>query len=510
MAHHPCVGHRGILRRSALAGLAGMAMAPAIGAPPARAQAAGGTLVIGQTSDAASLDPAFSIDSSTGNVLRHIYETVLTRHADGSIGPGAAARADNLGPTEWRVTMRDGGRFSNGEPADAEAVRFSLDRLTDPATKAPQRSLYDKIKSARVESPTTLVFATDGPDALFEARMCNLMLVPPKHTAEVGARLTETPIGSGPYVLESWRRNDAVVLNAVPNYRGAAAKFGKLVFRDIPEEIARISAVKTGEAQIVTGISPSQADSLSRAGGVQVLKADSTRVMVLEFNAALEPANDVRFRRAVAHAINRDEIIKGLMKGYATPVDTIFASVIQGVPKGANGAFPYDPDLARKLIEELGLKGHEIELGGGAGHFPLDREIALVVGAQLRRVGLEVKVRPEEYGTFLADVKNRKVAPVFIQPHGNVWLDPVPQVVAFFYSKGFISAWRDPALDALIDQANAVLGAERVKLVGDIIARLHDEAICAPMFAYQFIYAAASGIKWQPRADEVISVSEIG
>src|SRR5438094_9152703 len=83
-------------------------------------------LVIAQTADAATLDPAFSVDTGTGNVLRHIYETVLTRNGDGSIGAGAALRAESLSATEWRVVLAPGSAFAHGEEVDAEAVRFSL------------------------------------------------------------------------------------------------------------------------------------------------------------------------------------------------------------------------------------------------------------------------------------------------------------------------------------------------------------------------------------------------
>src|SRR4051794_8101245 len=148
-------------------------------------------LVIAQTSDAATLDPAYSVDTGTGNVLRHIYEPVLTRNGDGSIGPGAAIRAEPLSPTEWRVTLAPGKRFSNGEPVDAESVRFSLQRILDPAAKAPTRPLFTKITEATVESPGAIRFRTDGPDPLFQARMTNLLLVPPKHAAS--ANLADAP-----------------------------------------------------------------------------------------------------------------------------------------------------------------------------------------------------------------------------------------------------------------------------------------------------------------------------
>lgn len=500
-------------RRSILGGLGAVMGGLALGAESriAWAKVKGDTLVIGQTGDIMSLDPAFRLDTLTGIVQKHIYSSVLSRMPDMSVGPGIATKAEKETPTRWKLTLRDDMRFSNGEPVDAEAIRYTIDRLNAAETKSPLRSFFVNLKKVTVESPTSIVIETDAPDALFQARMTNLQLVPPKYTAEVGAKFAEAPIGSGPYTLDRWRKNEDVVLVANPDAGGLTKpRYKRVVFRPVPEEIARISAVKTGAVNLVTSLSPNQAANLGKSDEVQVLKVESNRVMVVQFNKMVEPAGNPEFRRAVGLAINRDELIRGLMKGYAEPVKTIYASSIQGVPKDVAGDFPYDPEEAKRIIEKLGLKGKEVELAGAAGRYPLDRETALAVGAQLRRVGLNPKVRTEEYGSFATAIKNNTVAPIFIQPHGNVWLDPLPQIIAFCYSKGHWSGWRDPALDAMIDKANEADGDDRLKLVGDLITKLRTDAICVPLFAHQVVYGATPGLRWKPRADDLILAEEIG
>ncbi|MCM0018391.1 MAG: ABC transporter substrate-binding protein [Tagaea sp.] len=427
-----------------------------------------------------------------------------------TVGPGAAVSAERVSPSKWRLRLRDGMAFSNGEPVDAEAVGYTIARLNAPETRSPIRSFFNNLSAVEIESPSSVTVETNGPDALFEARMTNLQLVPPKYTASVGAKFAEAPIGSGPYTFERWRRNEEVTLNANAAYRGPdAPRFKRIVFRPIPEEIARISAVKTGAVHLVTSLSPTQAGAIAPADGVQILSESSNRVMVVQFNKLAEPANDPRFRRAIALGINREEIVRGLLKGYADPVRTIFGAAIQGVPKDVHGDFPYDPDQARQLIDALGLRGKEIELGGAVGRYPLDRETALAVGAQLRRIGLNVRVRTVEYGTFADDIRANRIGPVFIQPHGNVWLDPLPQIIAFLYSRGHWSGWRDPELDAMIDRANTSDGPERVGLVGDLIKKLRDDAIAVPLYAHRVIYGAAPGLQWRPRSDDLIIAEEI-
>ena len=499
-------------RRNLMTGAAAAAALSTVTLWPSRtqAQSVGDTLIIGQTNDILSLDPAFRGDTVTGVVQRHIYSGVLTRMPDMSVGPGAATSFERVTPTKWRLRLREGMNFSNGEPVNAEAVQYTIARLNADETKSPIRGFFANLKKVEVESPYVLTIDTDGPDALFKARMTNLQLVPPKYTAAAGAKFAEAPIGSGPYVFDHWRRNEEVVLNANPRYGGPdKAKYRRLVFRPIPEEIARITAVKTGAAHVVASISPSQADNLGGSSGVQVLRSKSNLVMVVQFNKMAAPAQDPRFRRAIALAINRDEIIRGLMKGYADPVTTIYGEAIQSVPKDIRGDFPYDPAQAKQIIEALGIKDQEIELSGAAGRVTLDRELALLIGAQLRRVGLNVKVRTQEYGSFTSDIKTNRTGPIFIMPHGNIWMDPLPQIFAFMYSSGFLSGWRDPDLDAMYDKANTADGDERTKLVGGLIGKMHDDVIAVPLFAHQALYGAAPALKWRPRADTLIIAEEI-
>ena len=491
-----------ITRRGLLAGAA------ALGAWPAGATVQGDTLVIAQTGDIVSLDPAFRTDTPTGIVQRHLYDGVLRRMPDMTVGPGVAKAWRRVDAVTWQLQLEEGRKFSNGEPVDGESVRFTLARLNAPETRSPLKDLFETLTKVTVDGPTVTI-TTEEPDALFEARMTNLQLVPPKYAATAGARFGEAPIGSGPYVLEHWRRNEEVAMLANPTYGGTPPRFRRLVVRAVPEEIARIAAVRTGAAHLVTSISPNQADSLQRAAQVQVLTADSNRTMVVQFNKEVAPGDDPRFRRAVGLAVNRDDLIRGLMKGYASPITTIYGSAIQGVPKDVRGDFPYDPDTARQIFRELGLEGKEVELAGAVGRYPLDRECALAIGGQLRKVGLNVKVRTYEYGTFAEDIKKNKVAPIFIQPHGNVWLDPLPQIIAFLYSRGHWSGWRDPVLDGMIDRANRADGEQRVGLVGDLIRKLHDDAIAIPLYANRIIYAAVPGLQWKPRTDDLIVAGEI-
>ena len=137
------------------------------------------------------------------------------------IGPQLAEAVQQEGPTVWTIRLREGLKFSNGEPLDAEAVKFSIERMQNPDLKSPIRGWWTGFKTIEVVDPRTLKITTTAPDPLFRARMTLLAPVPPKYVRESGdAAFARKPVGSGPYRLVDWKRDDAVVLEANPSYAG--------------------------------------------------------------------------------------------------------------------------------------------------------------------------------------------------------------------------------------------------------------------------------------------------
>ncbi|MCP8938249.1 ABC transporter substrate-binding protein [Alsobacter sp. SYSU M60028] len=467
-------------------------------------------LTIAQSTDAVSLDPAFRADTATGNVQRHIFDTILQRGPDMTIGPQLAETVRQDGPTQWTVVLRPGLKFSNGEPLDAEAVKFSIERMQNPGLKSPIRGWWTGFKTVEVADERTLKITTTAADPLFRARMTLLAPVPPKYVRDAGdAAFARKPVGSGPYRLVDWRRDDAVVLQANPDYAGQKPKIDRVVFRVVPEELSRVAALQTGEADVIAGMSPTQAAGLETSPDARVERAASTRVMAVQFDIDEPPGNEQKFRDAVAYAIDRDAIIKGLLRGYAVPAKSILSPGIPEWPSDKDFTRKYDLDKAKALVKELGLEGREIVMRTSSGRYPNDRETALAIGAQLQKAGLNVKVRPEEWGTFFEDLKNHKMSALYLSGQGNVWLDPYPQIEAFHTTNGLLSAWSDPTIDALLAKSNEVPVEQRPALFEQMLERLRDTTAAVPLYAQQIIYGVRKGVDWKPRSDEQILAFEM-
>ena len=459
-------------------------------------------IVIAQSTDATTLDPAFRADTVTGSIQRHIYDSLLFRNADMEIEPRLAESWEQVGPTEWIVKLRPNLKFSNGEPLDAEAVKFSFERVQNPELKSPIRGWWAGFTGLDVLDERTLKITTSKVDPLFEARLSLFAPVPPKYVTEKGdTAFAQEPISSGPYKMVEWRRDEAIVLEPNPDYWGPAPDIDNVTFRVLPEELARIAANRTGEADVIGSISPTQALSLEGGEDVRVERASSTRVMTVNFDIKQTPGEKQAFRDAVAHAINQDEIINGLFRGYATKVNSMLSPGTPGWPRDINFTREHDLEKAKQLVAELGIGDQEIVMRTPSNAFALDRETALAVAGQLKAAGLNIKVQTDEWGVFFGDLKNAAMSPLYLNSHGNVWADPYPQIDAFQRTGGFISTWSDPELDVLLDKSLAVKGQERLDVFKAILERLNETSAVVPLFAQQDLYGVRDRVTWTPRPD---------
>ena len=189
---------------------------------------------------------------------------------------------------------------------------------------------------------------------------------------------------------------------------------------------------------------------------MRVERAASTRVMAVQFDNDEALGDNQKFREAVAYAIDRDAIIKGLLRGYGVPAKSILSPGIPEWPSDKDFTRKHDLEKAKALVKELGLEGREIVMRTSSGRYPNDRETALAIGAPAPEGGPQHQGAPEEWGTFFEDLKNHKMSALYLSGQGNVWLDPYPQIEAFHTTKGLLSAWSDPKIDELLAKSNEV------------------------------------------------------
>lgn len=497
-----------VLRRSFL--IAALATTVACNLPLLAAAGEAGTLVVAQPADAYSMDPAKHSAFPTANILFQIYDGLVTMDEKGELVAGLATSWSNPDPLTWRFKLREGVKFHNGEPFNAEAVKFTFDRALDPNFKAPYYSRISAIKSVEIVDEYTVDLKTEKPFptmllSLYEASFPAL-IVPPKYTQEKnGEALGSAPVGTGPYKFVKWLKDEEVVLEANPDYWGGKPKIDRVVFRPIKETRTRIAELKSGGADIAVDIPPEDVSSL-QADGTKIETVASDFLYFLAFDTTRDtPLKDKRVRQAINYAVNVEAIQEALLNGMGNRIALTLPS--NGFAYNPDWKpYPYDPAKAKELLAEAGYPdGFSIPLMTRKGRFLKDSEIVEATAGFLRKVGIKAEIQYLEPGVWgqISEKKGREgiTFPGWSGRDPNlVWL---PLLKTGQYQSYFSNA----ELDKLLDEGAATIDpAERKAIYEKAAAIIKDEAPHLPMIQPPLIYGLNAKLNWKPRTDSMIDL----
>ncbi len=324
---------------------------PIVGATPK------GTLTIAQGIDADTLDPHVTSSSAVWSITLNIYDTLITRDMEGKLQPGQAVSWRSLDDTTWEI------KFHNGEPLDAEAVKFSIMRVLDPNFKSVFGTGLGTVARVNVVDPLTVRVVTKAPDPILPSRlsMQQAQILPPKYSAEAGPRgLARKPVGAGPFKFVSWQKDEAVILEAVPDH-WRQPKVAKVIFKPIPEGASRVAAIRTGAVDIAAAIPPVDFASIQKGDRTYGIHTTSNRAFLLNMDTlTFKPFQDRRVRQAMNYAIDKQAIIQNTLNGYGKPIATSVIPEAFGHNPNIK-PYPYDLQKAKQLLAEAGYpNGFEV------------------------------------------------------------------------------------------------------------------------------------------------------
>ena len=381
----------------------------------------GGTLLYGRGMDAVGLDPSHESDGESFKVCDNIYECLVRFADDGtSVEPQLATdwsvSADGL---VWTFDLRDDVRFHCGDPVDAAAVAYSLERQW--GAREPRHPDYgvggpypfwgylgmdDVLAAVEVLDPGTVRFRLKQPSAPFLSNLaCNFAaIVCPRDAQERGQEFFRNPCGTGPFRFVKWERAESITIERNPDYWGFHAYLDRVVFRSVPENSTRFFELLSGSIHMMDGIPPDDVAAIEKNRALKLLGAPGMNVAYLAMNLDHEPFGNPLVRRAVCHAVDKAAIAEGLYAG--------LADIAKGpVPPNVFGAHPnpsdydYDQDLARELLTQAGYpEGFETTLWTMAGprpYMPQPLRLAQVIQADLAAVGIHAQIISFEWGTYL-------------------------------------------------------------------------------------------------------------
>ena len=375
----------------------------------------GGTLTVVTASDISTLDPHDGYGFSV-RVFANIFEPLVRKDEKGVIHGQLAESWKFLDPTHLQITLRKGVKFHSGTELTADAVKFTYERQLNPADLAGDAQVIKMIKiPVKVVDKYTLVFETQEPSAsLVDALAQSLatLIQDPGEVKKWGKEFGLHPSGTGPFKFVEWVRGQHIKLAKNPNYWGGAPYIDTLVFKVIPEEATRVLALESGEADVLYETPPSAIPALKKNAKISVNRVPTYRDVDVHFNAQKPPTNDARLRRALSQAID----VKSIVNDVVTPdIGEVATGLFNPMNFGAcDVGFPvYNLQKAKQGLADLGYKpgrdgilekdGQPLQLSlvFNPQRDPRNGEVAEAIQAQLRSVGVDLKVRPYEFATYM-------------------------------------------------------------------------------------------------------------
>ncbi|WP_246125602.1 glutathione ABC transporter substrate-binding protein [Alkalicoccus halolimnae] len=441
-------------------------------------------LQFGIASDPVSLDPHGANENVSNSINSTIYDRLVYFNEDLEIEQGLAEDLEQIEDDVWEVTVREGVTFHDGEELTPEVIQRNFERILDPDMGSPVAFIFDMIEDITVVDDSTLHITTEYPFAPLPSHLAHPggSIVSPAiidasyENLENGEDPFEAaqdgPAGTGYFQYEEYEPGNYVRLAKNEEYWDEEqAKVEGISFRVIPEGLTRIGELETGSLDIAYPINPSDMDRLEEADGVGVQQSESARMAYLGFNTEASPFDDADVRRAVHMAVNKEDIIEGVLAGTGREADYPIAPEVFGYSEDA-ATVEQDLEEAEQLLSEAGYEdGFETTLLTND-----DREnedAAQLIQAQLSQIGIEVSIESYEQGTYL-EMAGEGNSEMFLGSWGTVTLDADYGLYPVFHSNNKGAAGNRSFLDN--EEIDALLTEARQESDEEERLQLYEEA----------------------------------
>ena len=455
----------------------------------ALAQGRKDAVTLAMTLEPPGLDPTAGAASAIAEIVQYnIFETLTKINADGSVSP-LLAESWEVSPDlkTYTFKLRRGVKFQNGEPFNAAAVKFSYDRAGAEKSTNKDKRTFAGLTTQVVDDYTVVLLNKEiDPDLLVGLGQATSSIVEPK-SADTNAN---KPVGTGPYQLQAWNKGSSVVLTAWDGFRSPASiKIKRATFRFISDPAAQVAALLAGDVDAFPRVTPRSVAQFKSNPRFQVVVSGSRAKTILALNNAKKPLDDVRVRRAIAAAVDRKAVIEGAGDGYGAPIGSHYVPGAFGYVD-TTGVNPYDPEKAKKLLAEAGIKT-PLELTLTLPPPPYARQGGEVIAAQLAKVGIIAKIQNVEWAQWLANTYGGpKNYDLTIISHVE------PFDLANFTKPDYYWGYKSAKFNELFDQIkNAARPADRARLLGEAQRLLANDAVHAFLYSNQWITVANKNLK---------------
>jgi peptide/nickel transport system substrate-binding protein len=472
------------------ASVAAWASVPLAVSQGALAQGRKDSIVLAMALEPPGLDPTAGAASAIAEITQYnIYETLTKINSDGTVSP-LLAESWEASPDLRTFTfrLRKGVKFQNGEPFNAQTVKFSFTRAGAEKSTNKDKRTFATMEAVQVVDDYTVVVINKelDPDFLFLMGQATAIIVEPK-SADTNAT---KPVGTGPYKLDSWTKGSSVTLSKWDGYRNpGAAKIKKVTFRFISDPAAQVAALLAGDVDAFPRVTPRSVPQFKDNPKFQVVVAGSRAKTILAINNKKKPLDDVRVRRAIAMAIDRKAVIQGAGDGYGTPIGSHYVPGAFGYVD-TTGINPYNPEKAKALLKEAGVTT-PLELTLTLPPPPYARQGGEVIASQLAKIGITAKLQNVEWAQWLSNTYGgAHNYDLTIVSHAE------PFDLGNFAKPDYYWNYQSPKFNDLYNKyKTSPRAADRAKLVGEIQRLLAEDSVHAFLYQNQWITVANKNVK---------------
>lgn len=372
------------------------------------------SLVFAQGAEPRGLDPAYVDDGESSKVIVNIYEGLLAYASDSTelepcLAESWEVSEDGL---SYTFALRQGVKFHDGTDFNAEAVKYNIDRQLPPlqTEDMPYASfVFADVKDVEVVDEYTVKINLTKKNTAFLANLAMSLAAPmvsPTALEENGGNCNENPVGTGPYKFVEWNASEDIILTRNDDYWGEAAKTKNIVFKFIPDNSARIVALKSGEVDMIDGIDSTGVEQI-KADGNEVYSLAGMNINYLAYNTSRAPFDDPALRTALSKAVNVPELVTALYGEYAEAATTILPSFMPGYSEEVKQV-EYDPEAAKAELEALGFTGpiKMIVYNNPRPYNARSKALAESIQSYWSKVGVEVTIEDYDWTTY----KDKEIA----------------------------------------------------------------------------------------------------
>jgi peptide/nickel transport system substrate-binding protein len=439
-----------------------------------------------------------------GSLASHLWDTLTFVNDDLDIEPHLATSWRLINNFTWEFTLRQDVAFHNGEPLNADAVRYSIERAQSLPDSLETFAEDISLERVEVQDEYTLRLVTGEPVANLAYHLSSIEILPPAYYSETDPdQLSQAPVGSGPYQVTEWVPGEKVVLEAAPAYWKGAPTRSSLVFQTVPDAGDRLQALRDGKAALVTDLPPLRPDEWDIPNS-RLEPIESAKRMFVGIHIDQDsPLADERVRQALNYAVDVTQITNDFLKEYGQRYGSWVnppADNVQLTP------WAYDPAQARALLAQAGYPdGFATTLYTPSGVYDQDVAIAQTIAEQLGQVDITVQVESVDWDTYVGQLLSDTPPPLFflgMNSRGDAIEDVKNLSIDFPFNP---TGWQNESFEDTLQRAQYSFNEDvQARLLSEAQEIGYNQAPWIWLWRQYDFYGASQQLDWTPRPDGLV------